>query len=305
MDEPKKEVKELVVFRSAAIRNRNLIYILSGEEELNAKGLPNTAFLMFDDGELKFVELEKWSAISVCVARQPKEQMVAIGEDGTAAVWGSGEALTERIGAGDDHPGRRGPLREVRTIGGRVYACGMDRQVYRREAANRWRCIDQGIAAAPAAEDVFGFESIHGFSEEDITAVGWHGEIWHYDGKGWERIDSPTNLILTRVFCAGDGNVYACGQRGMLLRGRGRRWQVIEHGATREEIWDLQWFEGRLYLATMRMLYTLADDRLEPVDTGEETPATCHQLDAADGILWSVGAKDILQFDGRLWTRIQ
>jgi hypothetical protein len=80
---------------------------------------------------------------------------------------------------------------------------------------------------------------------------------------------------------------------------------VVEHGDTKEEIWDLQWFGGKLYLSTTRMLYTLEGDRLKRVDTGKEIPATCYHLDAADGILWSIGAKDILQFDGKTWTRIQ
>jgi hypothetical protein len=231
--------------------------------------------------------------------------MVAISEEGRVGVVGSGEDFEEQIGRGEDHPEKRGPLREVRTIAGRAYACGMDRQVYRRDAAHAWTCIDMDMRKAPAALDVFGFESIHGFSENDIYAVGWHGEIWHFDGSRWSRIESPTDLILTRVFCAEDGRVYICGQQGMLIRGRGSSWQVVEHGDTQEDLWDLQWFNGRLYLSTTRMLYILEDDRLKIVDTGDEIPATCYHLDAADGIMWSIGAKDILQFDGQTWTRIQ
>jgi hypothetical protein len=181
----------------------------------------------------------------------------------------------------------------------------MDRQVYRRDAAHTWTCIDMDMRKAPAAMDVFGFESIHGFSENDLYAVGWHGEIWHFDGSRWDRIESPTDLLLNKVFCAQDGNVYICGHQGMLIRGRGSAWQVIEHGDTQADLWDLQGFNGKLYLSSMRMLFALEEDRLKPVDTGDEIPATCYHLDAADGIMWSIGAKDILQFDGQTWTRIQ
>jgi hypothetical protein len=107
------------------------------------------------------------------------------------------------------------------------------------------------------------------------------------------------------VFCAWDGEVYICGQRGILLKGRGARWEVIEQQETQEDLWDLQWFNGKLYLSTTRMLYTLEGDRLERVETGDEIAGSCYHLDAADGILWSIGAKDILQFDGQEWTRIQ
>jgi hypothetical protein len=231
--------------------------------------------------------------------------MVSISEDGLVRILGSQDNFEEQIGRGEDHPEKRGPLREVRTIGGYAYACGMDRQVYRRAAAQSWVCIDQDMRRAEAAMDVFGFESIHGFGESDIYAVGWHGEVWHFDGGRWRRIEAPTNLILTRVFCAEDGEVYICGQRGILLKGRGARWEVIEQQETQEDLWDLQWFNGKLYLSTTRMLYTLEGDRLERVETGDEIAGSCYHLDAADGILWSIGAKDILQFDGEEWTRIQ
>ena len=40
------------------------------------------------------------------------------------------------------------------------------------------------------------------------------------------------------------------------------------------------------------------------VDTGAEQAKTFHRLSADDGVLLSVGAKDVLVFDGKTWTRI-
>lgn len=300
----KKEINEVWSFRSGAVRNRSLIYIIAGNDLLNEDSLPNTTALAFFNNKWGHTSV-RWSALSVCVPQVPKEQMIALSEDGQVWVSGNNDNFEEQIGRGADHPEKRGPLREVRAIAGRAYACGMDRQVYRRDAPHAWTCIDLDMRKAPAAMDVFGFESIHGFSETDLYAVGWHGEIWHFDSRKWSQIESPTNLILTKVFCAEDENVYICGQQGMLIKGRGNRWQVVDHGDTKEDLWDLQWFNGKIYLSTTRMLYTLEGDRLKRVDTGDEIPATCYHLDAADGILWSIGAKDILQFDGKTWTRIQ
>jgi len=38
--------------------------------------------------------------------------------------------------------------------------------------------------------------------------------------------------------------------------------------------------------------------------TNDDKPATCLRLTAADGVMWSIGAKDVLSFDGKTWTRI-
>lgn len=291
-------------FRTGALRTRELAYILVIDDKLSEDQLPHTIYCMLNKDKWS-QDLVKWSANSSCVVKTPKEQFIAIGEYGNAYILGSGEKLDEVIGKGDNSPKKRGALREVRNIGGKAYVCGMDRQVYRRDATDTWTCVDGDMRHAESADIVFGFESIHGFDEKEIYAVGWFGEIWQYDGKKWVRHESPTNLILTKVFCAPDGNVYICGQRGTLIKGRGSKWEIIAEDSTDHDLWDLQWYSDKLYLSSMRLIYTLEDDELKYVDTGDEIAETCYHLDAADGILWSIGAKDILQFDGHEWKRIQ
>ncbi|MGV8644372.1 hypothetical protein ACV35T_33540, partial [Pseudomonas aeruginosa] len=50
--------------------------------------------------------------------------------------------------------------------------------------------------------------------------------------------------------------------------------------------------------------YTLVGGHLKEVDFGDEQPQRCFHLSAADGVLWSIAAKDIFSFDGQQWTRI-
>jgi hypothetical protein len=54
----------------------------------------------------------------------------------------------------------------------------------------------------------------------------------------------------------------------------------------------------------MRDVFRLDGDRLARVDFGEDKPSSYFALSSADGILWSIGPKDIMAFDGQLWTRI-
>jgi hypothetical protein len=289
-------------FRTAAIRSAELGYAVALDVDM--EDLPHTNFFIWDEEAWGHYDPSKWNALSVCVPSAPKEQMVAIGEHGNVRVIGSGDDLEEMIADGDNSPEARGPLREVRAIGGRAYACGMDRQVYRREAPGVWKCIDADMRRAPAADPVFGFESIHGFSEKDIYAVGWHGDVWHYNGRRWQRVEMPTNAILTRVLCAGDKNVYIAGRNGLLIRGRGDTWTIVPQEGAASDLWDLEWFRERLYISTTRAIYTLEGDDLVVVETEDEVPASCYHLDSRDGVLWSIGEEDILEFDGEEWRRI-
>jgi hypothetical protein len=228
--------------------------------------------------------------------------MIAIGPFGEALLTGNGDQHEERIHTGEDDPRKRGPLRHVRGIAGKAYAAGMDRQVYRRDDREVWICIDHDIR--PAQNQIVGFESIDGFGENEIYVAGRDGEIWRYDGQRWHRVNSPTDLILHDVCCAGDGNVYAGGQVGMLVAGRDDSWRVIEHGNTRENIWSLAWFQGSLYAATYRGLFRLEGERLVAVKIDDPPPATFYKLSATQDVMWSIGAKDVMAFDGRSWTRI-
>ncbi len=242
--------------------------------------------------------------------------MVAIGAWGNVLVDGKGDFHEEIIrDQKNAQPERQGKLLRVRDIGKRAYAVGMGRQVYVREDANRWKAIDTGCLAVPTASkaknqveayklQLVGFNAIDGFDEKDIYAGGLQGEIWHFNGKKWQQLDSPTNRILNDVACAGDGQVYACGDKGLLLKGRSDQWAVVSDTSFKRDIWNLCWFDGRLFLAGMDGVFVHDDGKVVPVKWGKDKPKTTYHLSARDGIMWSIGAKDIMQFDGRTWTRI-
>ena len=291
-------------FGSGAVRSKDHAYVISTQDSLAKDQVPHASILEWYEGEWS-QEILEFSLVSVCVVSKPKEQMLAIGEGGEAQILGSGDFEEETVADGKIKPAKRGTLRCVRAIDGLGYAAGMDRQVYQRSGADRWECIDEGMRPPADNDDVVGFESIDGFDAKNIFCAGWQGSIWHYDGTRWTELDSPTNVILTNVCCAGDGNVYACGRRGMLLRGGTTSWEVIDHGKTRQDLWGLAWFKDRLYVASNRQVFTLEGNTLSPVRMGDDPAESAYHLSAADGVLWSFGAKDIVAFNGKEWSRIE
>jgi hypothetical protein len=98
--------------------------------------------------------------------------------------------------------------------------------------------------------------------------------------------------------------VYAAGKDGVMVKGRNDSWEIIEWEADVDaDIWDLCWFAGKLYVATISNLYTLNANRLDEVDFGEIDVSSCYNLTEAQGVLWSIGNQDVLSFDGTNWQR--
>jgi hypothetical protein len=291
-------------FVTGAVKRKNFTYIVLSDDQLNEDKIPHSGFIVWDAGKWGDAGRTKWYTAGITVAQKPKIQMCAVGIYGGALLLGSGDRHEEEIKAGQDVPKSRGPLRGVRNIGDHVYVVGMGRQAWRRDGENAWSLIDQGARPPADNKQVVGFEAVDGFSESEIYAVGWDGEIWKYDGKVWKQIDSPTNLVLTGLCCAGDGKAYATGRKGLLLRGRDAQWEVVDHESMGDDIWGSAWYNGKLYVSTMSEVYTFENDKFKPVDWGADAPNTCYHLNAADGVLWSFGAKDLMAYDGKAWTRI-
>ncbi|OPA84754.1 hypothetical protein BFW86_23670 [Pseudomonas fluorescens] len=288
---------------TGVVRYSDLCYVMATDDISISEG--STGSILFSlDCEEWGADNVPWLACSGTVCHVPIERYLALGTDGSVEASGGGTVIKESIASCGTDPKKRGPLREIRGIAkGRAYAVGTCRQAYVREDEDQWRCIDQSAQVGDTPITDTSFESIDGFSEQEIYTVGWEGEIWQYDGARFTQQNSPTNLALYKVRCAPDGFVYACGQLGTLLRGRNDQWEMIEHESTEEDLWGMEVFDGQLYVSSTHFVYRLEDGKLKPVDFGDDVPLTCYHLSAADGIMWSIGPKDVMQFDGSTWTR--
>jgi hypothetical protein len=291
-----------------ALRSDEIGYIAFVRDDLVPNKVEHTFLLVFHKGKWLWPTNEdrvNWTTTSLAVVEHPKEQALFMGLFGQIFRVGSGDVAPEgALTSLPDGPESFGPMRCIRAINGRAYAVGMGRQAYVRLGLDRWERIDFNVRTGLSENNIFSFETVHGFSEHQIFAAGRRGEIWFYDGASWTQEDSPTNRIITDLWCSGTGLVIACGMAGTILVRDADGWRVIDHGATDEDFWSIAELGERIFLATMRNVYELRKDSLIPVDFGDDAPATCFMLTAASGVLWSVGAKNIFSFDGQTWSRI-
>jgi hypothetical protein len=296
-------------FRSVYAHSRDKAYLVAGHDRASEQEVP-VSYVLRWTGEWGSHQVPL-VATGISAAHFPDLNVLIMGADGTIVRWDSkGQFQPELVDPSEDGPQFYGPLQEIRRIQSRIYVVGMGRTVYRCDGPARWARLDDNIRVADEVDSEVGLMSIDGFSESDMYAVGWNGELWHYDGTRWEPVESPTNMGLFRVICGGDGAVYACGQEGTLLRGRDASWSVVSQTETADDFWGATWFRNSLYVSTSNWIYRLTRETIEPLEIQSSgiplifaQGASFGRLDATDGRMWSVGEKMALfTEDGMRWT---
>lgn len=294
-------------FVAGFVQTRDILRVLAQSDELNADQVPNTTLLKVlpsQGQKLSFHLL--WTATKVVVTGNQPAELIVAGPDGKVDVGTPGGDFQEKIGSPTEGPSVNGLIRDLRLIGDAVFAAGMGRQVYQRVARASWVPLHGGVLQAADLREVRGFNAIHGRDPSELVAVGWHGEIYRRRGAAWHIEDSGTNAILNDVHVIPNGTAFAGGQGGILIRNSGPGWQILDQGEIEDEIRTLQWFGDRLFIATDDQLFAMdSRDRLSVVKV---TPSgsTFDSLHAQDGVLLSVGPKDIWWTkDAKKWQRIE
>jgi hypothetical protein len=293
-------------FLSGCAPFNDLVFFAKELDELAETGTQNSSFFSFDEQDKEapfriFSESVGWPAIAMATTKPPGHTgvVVALGADGR--FWeGQPETLLESTGRFETN---KGQIRSSACIDDIIFACGMGRTVLRRVACGEWQ--EFGPADDVDGEKVVGFEDLDGFSQSEIYAVGWGGEIWLYNGTYWLQAKSPVRGTLNAVFCAEDGVVYIAGDNGVLLRGRQHTWEVVDSGIA-ADITDIAFHGGILYAATDSAIYCLGEGGLIEEDnfTSGEAPTTCLLLlKAQDGIV-SLGPKDMWRKTNGSWHRL-
>jgi hypothetical protein len=87
-----------------------------------------------------------------------------------------------------------------------------------------------------------------GTRPDDLTSVGKHGKVFHFDGRQWLRADIPTTPHLHAISGISDGSMAAVGDERTVLFWDGVRWNLMYEevgGKAFKDIWMLsrnEWF---------------------------------------------------------------
>ncbi len=280
-------------------------YLFIGVEDARAEALNSHGIIWkLKSGQWNNVEINE-TLVSCTLTNNKAYHFVSIAETGKELNVGESGVTQNVIATGPDSPASNGPLTNVNSIkSGEIYAVGTARQVYKKVGIKEWIRQDQSCKPQkPEDRADVAFLGIDGFSAEDLYAVGWGGQIWHFTGKAWAPLESPTNLSLSAVRCCSNGDVCACGQNGIIVRGRNSKWRLIEQTETHEAFRDIVEFRGKLYLCSNNLLYSMQDDDLVPI-TADFQVRSFGKLKATDQILLSIGLKDAAVFDGYTWKQL-
>lgn len=278
-------------------------FLVLSSDEMNARNIPNSVFLSCSGGVLKAL-VPKKIYTKFLAYDDSQSQIIAMGEFGKGARLPlGGGAVDESITSSGSDPENRGPLRGGTLVDQTAYVVGMHRQVYARMSDGTWRRHESGLPPVPAGQ-VAGYEAIAGYSSSELYAAGWDGELVAFDGTNWRSVESPTNQIIVALAAGADGLLYGCGRRGLILRGRGDKWEAVVHDDSVDDLWSVAWFQGHAYFSSMRSIFRLDGDHLTPVDVSPTQADTFYTLTASQQVLWSVGPKDVLEFDGAAWRKI-
>lgn len=289
------------------VHKRNTVLVTAFSDRLAAEEEEFDHTLVFrqDAGAWSHYAFAK-AVPSVCTVSRPSPGLFVMAIDGEVTLYAPGGKTIEIVDDGDEGPSELVQLRCIRPIGDRIYVAGLARHVYRRTGPNAWSAIDAGVFV-PRAQRVapVGFNTIDGLREDAIYAAGYLGEIWFFNGKGWVQEDSPTNVALNCLTCVSEGQVCIGGMAGIVIRGSSGSWEIIEQDETEEDFWGSTLFRERVYLANYDGVFVLEGDTLRRVDFGLDDDLSTAYLHANDGVMWSVGQKDLASTeDGVHWIRV-
>lgn len=270
---------------------------------------PHTLVYNYNRSMARFEVLGQWTKAivgSACLAGDPFQRFF-LSADGFVFRRTKEGVTREAIDASDEGPSRLLLMRQMRAIAGNLYVVGMARRVYQRLGLNQWQAIDQGCfvpRAQQSGNDLGGFNDLAGDRSDNLVAVGYNGEIWRRDAKGWHREGSPTNVTLTSIAQVSVREFIACGLHGTVVVGGPGQWSLLKQTTTRGDFWDVVRFRGASYLSSYDGVFLFDEQDLRKVYPPSGVVDKTAHLAAGDSMM-SVGPKTVAISDnGSDWTTL-
>ncbi|WP_155274256.1 hypothetical protein [Pseudomonas chlororaphis] len=254
------------------------------------------------DSQWGHATLTGFDIANAAVSLKPKEQLVVSSISGQIYAVGSGEAGMEDSILKQT----RGGVFKLKTISDKLYAAGGQRTVGFREQKNNWHWHSESIPFNKEQDSrISGFDDLDGFDQDDMYAVGGMGDVWHFNGGLWRRVDFPSNLYLETVCCGGDGRVYISGYEGHTFVGRGDTWKKVK---TKEHISlafkDMVWYEDRVWCTNDSGVWWIVGDKLVKADIPAFAQISAGYLSARDGVLLLAGFYGAAYLENGQWHQI-
>ncbi|WP_108818339.1 hypothetical protein [Pseudovibrio sp. Alg231-02] len=267
------------------------------------------------------------SVVSTCDIKNGPAGMPAgceLSNHGLVKIHNSYGTEIEQIpGAGLIADDGRGELTCMRRIGKKLFACGINAQVYKRDEG-RWHSIggkmgekvttllERRSAIIKAGEystrsdeisDIMDqipyFIFINGIAEDDIYVTGSRNTIYHFDGTEWERVLSDTEASLSDIHPISKDEIYITGFEGTLLKGNAKEGfrSIVDPLSSYLNFLFIRKFQDKVYVGNDDGLFQLQGDRIVKVD--EYPGKQVRILDSvSDNILWLACARHAYRFDG-------
>ncbi|HEX5746720.1 MAG TPA: hypothetical protein VFZ09_10770 [Archangium sp.] len=300
-----------------AIRNRNIFYFVTlsdyDEDQRPPADEDRTTRVVVYFAERPankrwtYVSYEGYAGMRAGASQRPNEKFIGIDRGRQVVTIGGGALEKEQ----DIPTGRRGParggIRKIRTIDGLLHVCTGYRGLARRDDRNQWTSLCTGLDFTPDPDvdsGEYGFDDFDAFDPNDFYCVGGKGDVWHFDGNAWERIEFPSNMVLETVCCAGDGWVYISGTGGNIWKGRRDNWKLIHRDQMALPFKDMVWFQDRVYCTSDYGLWEIVGDELRECDVPPQIKISSGNLAVADGVMLLAGAYGCSYYDGLTWKHI-
>jgi hypothetical protein len=330
-----------VTFTRARVRGSKLIYVACSPDD-DDPFTPFTRICGYDDGivipDRDKASSNKWGGddLDVCVTSialylselETFPLFCFMSAEGDVILNDAPRYRREKVlGAGiSSAESLYGRMSHLRQIGKHLYACGDGGQIYKRDDAafgeGVWtqlapkllqRLSDRltAMQTAPNSPEARAkiYFCVNGPSEQEIYVCGAHGVILCWDGFAMHEVPSGTTASLINILVLNEKTIYICGRDGTLLRGNRRDGFLAVPGfGGGQGFTSMTLCGGKLYLgsnSSPRGLFVYDGGLPQRVSCGMVPDIEdVNVIDSADDVLWVVGSKDLLRFDGESWERI-